>query len=535
MRLLHPLLIAATLFGDARDAVAQQVDWVKQIGGTSSDLVRGMTLDDIGGIYITGSLGAGGTPPGSYVDGEWFPVSGTRDIYIARFSPVGEMDWVVVAGGPGPPGADEAEFGINVVFDTIAAHLFVQGSYDSQLTNFGKNNTLTGQGHFLARYSDTGECAWVRGVPWGRGSSLAVDRFGAVYALGFRFAWTDNNFLVKYDAEGDQLWLKDFGSGTNGSLAMDQDTLVMATTMEHGDELSGISFTTVSEGDIVILRMDTAASILSFQQYGSDSLAWVTDLKVAPDGTLLIAGSFFNSLQLPTDTLYSSHGHEVRFLIKADREGVPIWAKTFEVQDYDGPLGWPKVSLGPDSNIHLLLDLRGNMVVEPDTLVPNTNNDLLILRYSWDGDLEGMYHEGTISLPRMIASTSDGAIIFGGTFHQPLNIGEGLVSNGGLDAFIARMSTISTSAEYKSSQSGSLLIYANPNDGTCTIELPQELRWTQGLMLYIHDAQGRLVQSIPLRQEEGRVALDIRAQAKGMYPVHVTDGRQRYSGTIVFE
>jgi hypothetical protein len=518
-------------------APAQQVDWIKQIGGTSADNLLGSCEDHEGGIYVTGTLAAGGIPPGGYVANEWFSVAGAKDIYLARFLPSGILDWVVLAGGPTPSGvAEESEFGANVIFDSITNTLIAQGGYQSQLSSFGKDHSLSGRGQFVARYSTSGVCEWVRGVSWGRPNDITVGQNGEVYAMGYRHTWFDDNFLVKYDMEGNEIWTKLFGSGATGKLVMDHDTLVLATTVEDGDELFGGSFSAIASGDAVILRLDTSATIISMQQYGSDSLAWITDMVRTPDGTLLIAGAFYHSLLLPADTLYSEHEHEVRFLIKADRHAVPIWIKVFEIQDHDGPGSWAKVSIAQDSTVHLLIDLRGALVVGTDTLLPNASNDLLILRYSWNGDLEATYHEGRILLPRVILSSSDGSVIFGGDFSSPpLLIGEGLVSNGSSDAFIARMTTISTSAAYKSSPSGDLLIYANPNDGTCTIELPQELRWTQGLMLYIHDAQGRLVQSIPLRQQEGRVALDIRAQAKGMYPVQVTDGRQRYSGTIVFE
>ena len=40
---------------------------------------------------------------------------------------------------------------------------------------------------------------------------------------------------------------------------------------------------------------------------------------------------------------------------------------------------------------------------------------------------------------------------------------------------------------------------------------------------------------LPLRYTNDGVALDIRAQAKGIYHVELGDGSQRYSGTIVFE
>jgi hypothetical protein len=82
---------------------------------------------------------------------------------------------------------------------------------------------------------------------------------------------------------------------------------------------------------------------------------------------------------------------------------------------------------------------------------------------------------------------------------------------------------------------GQLLIYANPNQGTCSIELPPELLHEQGLELRILDAQGRVVQEGPLNITEGTVHLDIRAQAAGTYMAEVVNGNTRYTGRIVFE
>ncbi len=100
---------------------------------------------------------------------------------------------------------------------------------------------------------------------------------------------------------------------------------------------------------------------------------------------------------------------------------------------------------------------------------------------------------------------------------------------------MAKYGPLITSIAPKTSLDGQLLIYANPNDGTCLIELPESVQFTEGLVLKISDSQGRLVQSIPIRRSEEKIALDIRAQAKGMYPVELTDGKQRYTGTIVFQ
>ena len=86
-----------------------------------------------------------------------------------------------------------------------------------------------------------------------------------------------------------------------------------------------------------------------------------------------------------------------------------------------------------------------------------------------------------------------------------------------------------------SGQDGRLNIYANPSNGFCTIDLPRALRTTDDLILTIFAPSGELIRRLPLPRPGSEVKLDIRAQAKGIYHVELGDGRQRYTGTIVFE
>ena len=80
-----------------------------------------------------------------------------------------------------------------------------------------------------------------------------------------------------------------------------------------------------------------------------------------------------------------------------------------------------------------------------------------------------------------------------------------------------------------------LLIYANPNNGLCTVQLPTHLRFTNGLLLSVFDQTGQLVQRVPVTLGNAGVQVDIRAEAKGIYHVELGDGEQRYTGRIVFE
>lgn len=116
-----------------------------------------------------------------------------------------------------------------------------------------------------------------------------------------------------------------------------------------------------------------------------------------------------------------------------------------------------------------------------------------------------------------------------------IDLGGDRVLTGNNDAFVVKYATVTSVPTLKAAASGELFIYANPNNGTCNIELPEALQGESELVLRILDAQGRLVKVSPLRLEEGTIRLDIRAQAKGTYVAEVGNGQVRYTGRIVFE
>ena len=145
-------------------------------------------------------------------------------------------------------------------------------------------------------------------------------------------------------------------------------------------------------------------------------------------------------------------------------------------------------------------------------------------------------HGGEVRPARVyVLGTNDCGVVISAGFTQPLQLGQGLTTSGANDGFIAKFSAITGIQTFGNLGGGQLHIYANPNNGLCTVDLPQDLRYTSDLVLTIFDAQGRAVQSSPVRSSETGIKLDITAQAKGSYFVELSDGQQRYTGTIVFD
>ena len=123
-----------------------------------------------------------------------------------------------------------------------------------------------------------------------------------------------------------------------------------------------------------------------------------------------------------------------------------------------------------------------------------------------------------------------------GNFVDSVSIGQNSFPNFGLygkDLFVAKCGKINGINEKKSSIKNQLLIYANPNEGKCSIVLPDEFRHEQHLTLSIYNNQGKLIQQTPVEIVEDRVSMNISAEASGMYNVILSNGKKSYSGKVV--
>lgn len=80
-----------------------------------------------------------------------------------------------------------------------------------------------------------------------------------------------------------------------------------------------------------------------------------------------------------------------------------------------------------------------------------------------------------------------------------------------------------------------LQIYANPNNGSFRLVLPEAIANAAQLQLRIYDSTGQLVKEQTLGREEQRPRMDVFDVGAGLYVVTVSDGQRTYSGTMVVE
>lgn len=169
------ILLPAMLF-------AQSLNWMKQISGTGSDHLIGMTTDASGNIYVIGSLtGTIDFDPGAGVVNKTALAS---DVWLAKYTSSGTLVW----GNQLTGGGDDV--GLGIALDN-SGNIYISGYYDSPAPAFdfdpsASNFQPGGTAGFFAKYTNSGSFAWAKVLTGGGTvgvSAIAVDASANIYIL----------------------------------------------------------------------------------------------------------------------------------------------------------------------------------------------------------------------------------------------------------------------------------------------------------------------------------------------------------------
>ncbi len=207
--------------------------WARRAGSSNLEEARGVGVDAQGNAYMAGYFN--GTA--DFAPGTNLVSAGNADVFLAKYSPTGDLLWAVRAGGTG---FDSAE-GMAV---DASGGVFVVGRFQNT-AEFAPGVTVTSNGSsdvFLAKFDGAdGSLEWVRAAgssSTDRGVGVGVDNTGSAYITGFfrnsiTFDATtlvaqnnDDMFLAKYSAGGELSWAQNAGTSLNfvQGLALDSTT-----------------------------------------------------------------------------------------------------------------------------------------------------------------------------------------------------------------------------------------------------------------------------------------------------------------------
>lgn len=551
------LFALAILAGVSVPLHGQSLKWLSHYGnGTTGYDNSGfrMATSAAGHLYCLGTFGA----PALDMDGQVVSVADNEEIVLAKLDTSGQAIWAVAAGGDCGPGSQAAEGAWCIRFDEQAAHVIMSGLYsgDAAFGTYNIGGDCFGSNLFLSAYDTNGNCSWVFPVQAGLGSGVLdvmIDSASDIhwflnydqYAI---FLDTGGNGPV-FGGEG--MLIAKFGSdGTlhgarrvmpRGIIAGTEwvgDDWLLAGNYKPGDSLFQtplICQAPSAEGFLAFA--DTAGGLQWLTTVGSDDWATVGGIRRLPSGKIIALGAFTGHAYFPSDTLTGSTGMFSYFVAAYDPNGQFLWAVPVVGEDQ---IFLSDLAIGLDGNIYVQGASNTAFSVGSTTIDIDASAEMFVAKLDTMGDCIGAMRMGRVKpnnpgsmlineMGLFVSFAYDSTMVVDGTVVPT----SGTNAN---DLFVARFDSLSgfTGIE-RVAEGDQLHIYANPNNGLCTIDLPTALRATDDLVLSIYDNTGHLVQRAPLQFSAQGLKLDIRAQAKGIYHVVLGDGQQRYTGTIVFE
>ena len=225
--------------------------WSQKIGSSSGEFSNGVTTDNVGNVYVTGSFGAAVDFDASAATANATPVS-LSDIYILKLTSAGVFGFVKTMGGTGSDVANDITVdGAGNIYTT--GSFGTTGNLNADFDPGAGTATLTSNGSgdvFVSKLNNLGNYVWAKSFGSNvtnfadNGNAIMVDELGNVYTTGqFRGINAANPidfdpgtgidniickgasdiFISKLDASGNYLWAKTIGSTTN-DIAYDINT-----------------------------------------------------------------------------------------------------------------------------------------------------------------------------------------------------------------------------------------------------------------------------------------------------------------------
>ncbi len=376
-------------------------EWVRAAGAESYDRGSAIAADASGNVYATGWF-----ERDADFDGIVVSSAGHTDIFLAKYSPSGIIQWVKQGSAPG----DDRGHAITLA---NTGEIFVAGQFSLSVVFEG--TVLDGTGGFAAQYSADGSLEWVRPAP-------VATSFGLCKGVGV-------------DSQGDVILAGDFASDVSFDLANLSslgDSDVFVAKIERMEIVNSPPAINIVEPDGVG-DIATESYVITWADSDPDDdaqiLLFFDDDASGEDGTLL------TPIALSEDDMSNQYPWDVSTVTPGDYY---IYAR---IQDSSNPAvvaysSGPLTVIPPVSNVAPTIT-----ILEPDGVGDTTAGSYLVTWTDDDPD-----HDATIDL----FYDADN----GGTNGEP--IAGGLSENDGADSFLWDTSGV---------PDGNYYVYAVIDDG----------------------------------------------------------------------
>lgn len=423
--------------------------WTTTLGGPGDDVARRAAPAPegwfVGGSYEqTAALGASALPA----------VAGRSDAWLARVDASGAPVWTRAFGSTGP----------DYVFDVdadAAGHVVAVGAF-SQTVDFG-GRSATSRGSidtFVAAFEPSGALTWlaVAGGPAPDGANeVAVPPAGGAFVTGNTygdftvgtetFAWrgrageaTQDAWVLAYAPDGGLAWARAIGGpgddmGRAISVAPDGAVLVGGSFAETAS-LDTLSVTSAGARDAWLARYDGAGALQWVKRFGGVGDDYLRGVDVDGAGHIVVSGVFAGPIDIGDIALTSSAGSADIFVASLDPDGATRWAIALGGA---GPDEGAELEVDAAGVITVAGELSGSFTIGDQPYASAGSRDVVVARLDADGHVLWSAIGGGPGddVNYCLAIRGDQALLTAGTFKGTATFsGDVRTAVGGADSYL---------------------------------------------------------------------------------------------------
>lgn len=342
------------------------VIWAKSVGGVGYDVANSITVDPFGNLIVAGYFNS----PTITFGNTTLTNAGNNDAFIVKYDATGTVIWAKSVGENGADQAFSTTTDLsgnimvtgsfnssNITFGTIILTNALSGTDNMFIAKYDPSGTV-----IWAK-----QAGW---AGYDYATSVTADAFGNIIVLGYfnsaditfgtitlNNAGSYDIFMVKYDAAGTLLWANSAGgTGSDFSSSVTADAsgnlIVIGRFQNSTITFDTITLTNVGNSDIFIVKYNSLGTVLWAKSAGGSGGDFAGKVISDATGNIIVAGKFYSpTISFGTNTLTNSNpGYNDIFIVKYDQVGTVLWAKS-------------EGGSGDDGANTIAADTSGNLIV----------------------------------------------------------------------------------------------------------------------------------------------------------------------------
>ncbi|MBK8848054.1 MAG: T9SS type A sorting domain-containing protein [Bacteroidetes bacterium] len=529
--------------------MGQNWQWAKQVGGSAQQSYdHGNVKTDGTNFYLYGTFSGV-----MQLQSGTFNSNGVSDFFIIKYDNNGNEQWVKTFGGYNSSSQGE---NISALYDSVSNCIYLTGTFQGSMSLGGSNLVSNGYGrNFLAKMDLTGTVLWAKKI-WTRVSSNLNDyeRMGwvlqkngiiVIYSNLLDTAYFDGlvagpgGCLAKLDGNGTCFFTRHFydfsappPSYEGGfSIKYVGSDMIILGNFKNTLWIDTAVVTSNGDYDMLLARADSNGHIKWIKRFGYGNIDFFGDHGIDAYGNLYAVGGFGDSISFNGNSFYSP---VIDFIfMKFDSIGNLIFAN--QGNSSTTIINPGQMVADNDGNTYVAGDFTGSVTFGNYSISTTNQIAAFLARFNSNGDCLGVKHFGKADASSIVVDQMGNPVVAGGIANTVTIGNNTFTTNGPWDVYLAKCDIFTGIGGNEKTPNSQLHIYANPNAGKCNITIPDDLVNEKELTLSIYDNTGKMIQQKSVALTNGKVKVNLEAQAKGVYTVTVTNGVKFYHGKIVFE